>query len=795
VTAVWIRFRADLRSRWRSWLGLALVAGLAGGLVIATMAGARRTERALDRYFVATHLGDAYIYSWGPGFRESFRESGVYDARIARLPQVAATQRSAQLGIISRSRSGRLLTDVGNESVSYWVRTDGKGMRSIDSAHLLAGRLPNTTRPNEAIAEPGALRALGLHIGDSVVLRRPLRSSYSDLQWKLSRPLAEITIVGEQASVHPGVEDSPRVYLTSAFYEAYKGRALDIWTDELAVRLVHGQADVPAFRANVEAIRTRLGTFFSNPRSEWTPQAQRSLTLLGQALQLLALVGGLAALLLVGQAIFRQAMLESTEDSTLRALGMSRSQLAQLGALRAASIAVVAAGLALGLAFLLSPLAPVGRARELEPDLGFAVDGLVLACGTAVVLGCILAVGVASSWWVAGRGEFRPDERRPDRAARHSGVASALSRAGWPPPVVAGIRMAFIRGGRSSGGRATLVASILAVSVTATALTFAGSLQHLLDTPRLYGQNWDYAASVMRKPAIMRRLEGDPSVSGIAIGAADTIEINGVGVEVLATEDVKGSVPPTVIEGRAPRAPGEVLLATTMLHKLSARIGDVIKLRRGTRTEELRIVGRGPLVSSIASQEPGAAFTFQTLKRIEPEAAPAIVMVQLAPGTDRGKALARLDALTGPNMTAKPAAVGDFGGVRSTPYLIAALFALAAAAALAHTLVTSTRLRRRELAILRTLGFTRRQVLATVAWQATTIASIGLLVGLPLGFAVGRFAWNAFADNLGVVPEVVTPIPLILLIIPATILLANLIALLPGRIAARTQPAVALRAE
>jgi len=172
------------------------------------------------------------------------------------------------------------------------------------------------------------------------------------------------------------------------------------------------------------------------------------------------------------------------------------------------------------------------------------------------------------------------------------------------------------------------------------------------------------------------------------------------------------------------------------------------------------------------------------------------IRVRLAPGADRDTAFARLtDLTTSPNVTVTPFAVGDFDGLRNVPYLIAALFAAAAAAALAQTLVTSTRRRARELAILKTLGFTRRQVFATVAWQATTIASIGLLIGLPLGIAIGRFAWNVFADNLGVVSEVVTPPGLILLTIPATILLANLIAALPGRSAARTQPAVALRAE
>ncbi len=60
---------------------------------------------------------------------------------------------------------------------------------------------------------------------------------------------------------------------------------------------------------------------------------------------------------------------------------------------------------------------------------------------------------------------------------------------------------------------------------------------------------------------------------------------------------------------------------------------------------------------------------------------------------------------------------------------------------------------------------------------------------------LGRFAWNLFAEDLGVVPEPVVPAGSTLLIVPATLLLATLIAAIPGRMAARTQPALALRAE
>ena len=100
-----------------------------------------------------------------------------------------------------------------------------------------------------------------------------------------------------------------------------------------------------------------------------------------------------------------------------------------------------------------------------------------------------------------------------------------------------------------------------------------------------------------------------------------------------------------------------------------------------------------------------------------------------------------------------------------------------------------------DLAIFKTLGFTRRQVRHAIAWQATTIAAIALLIGLPTGIAGGRWAWRVFATQLGVLPEPAVPLPTILIAIPAALVLANLIAAAPARAAARTQPATVLRTE
>ena len=127
--------------------------------------------------------------------------------------------------------------------------------------------------------------------------------------------------------------------------------------------------------------------------------------------------------------------------------------------------------------------------------------------------------------------------------------------------------------------------------------------------------------------------------------------------------------------------------------------------------------------------------------------------------------------------------------------LLAALLGLLGAATLGHLLVTVLRRRRRDLGVLKTLGFVSGQVAATVAWQATTLAFLALLVGLPLGLVAGRWAWLLLNRDLHSLAGPVTPVLALLAAVPATVLVANLVAALPARAAAATRPAVVLRSE
>ena len=90
-----------------------------------------------------------------------------------------------------------------------------------------------------------------------------------------------------------------------------------------------------------------------------------------------------------------------------------------------------------------------------------------------------------------------------------------------------------------------------------------------------------------------------------------------------------------------------------------------------------------------------------------------------------------------------PSDVESLERVQSTPLILTGMLAALIALTVIHALMAAVRSRRRELAVLRTFGFTRRQVVASVTMQALLIAAVGLLVGVPLGLVLGRVAWTA----------------------------------------------------
>jgi ABC-type antimicrobial peptide transport system permease subunit len=147
------------------------------------------------------------------------------------------------------------------------------------------------------------------------------------------------------------------------------------------------------------------------------------------------------------------------------------------------------------------------------------------------------------------------------------------------------------------------------------------------------------------------------------------------------------------------------------------------------------------------------------------------------------------------NFPAPPTNLVNFGQAVNFPLIFGAILILFGAATLLHVLVVSVTRRRREVGLLKALGFVRRQVALCVSWQTTTVALVGIVIGVPAGIAVGRAVWGLFAHSLGVLAVTEVTAWVIVAVAAATIVVANVLAIGPAIVAARSRPASLLRSE
>ena len=353
-------------------------------------------------------------------------------------------------------------------------------------------------------------------------------------------------------------------------------------------------------------------------------------------------------------------------------------------------------------------------------------------------------------------------------------------------------------------------------------LTFATNLDRLADTPPRYGWDWtgslgggfDPAPSVMTEALV-----ADRSLAGVAGGNYFDMAIGGRTITAVTFDQLKGTIGPVILEGRAPRRDHELALGTRTLNAAGLAIGDRVRVKLEEQPTTMRIVGRAvfPRLGA-GSFTPtdlgeGAAMTntgalklvnIDTRETNDPDARYSVYFVRAARGVSFQVLAAGLSRKLGgiieecsnQNCMSGPQRPGDivaYGRVRSTGTALAALLALTASAALAHSLMTSMRRRRRDVAILKTLGFVGRDVSNTARWQALALAGTALVVGIPLGLLVGRGLWTIFAHELGVADHTSIPAGPVAFAIPATLILASIVATIPGRLARRTRPAIVLR--
>ena len=798
MEAVRMLISAQLQRRWRGWLALALAIGLGAGAVITAAAGARRSATAYERlvewsdpFHAATGGGAAGEETFLPGI-----------AAMEKLPQVADSVRFYAPALELRSARGKSIRNLNAVVVPPEIAA------TIDyRVKYVRGRAPRPDRPDEAsIGFAAETDELGIGDVVQVVL-------YKDQD----NPSADKTIPVRIVGVHAAPDEFPSVNqitfpslgLSPAFFTAYRDYIPDDSSHmALAVHLKHGAAGFPAFRDAV--IAQQIPIDLPVALTDTVSGVQKTLRFESSALWLLAGLLALAAFAIFGQALGRQAFADHRDNVTLGALGMTRTHLFAAGLARAVLMGVVAVVVAVPTAVVASTLTPIGIARVAEPFPGIRVDTMAILIGGGITLALVVVAAAPGAFRAAA---IRPSVTRGDDRSSPARLAGVLARAGAPVAAVSGARMASESGARrrSIPIRSAIFGAAVGVAALVMSFVFVASLRRLVDDPRLSGMVWDVQVAGSAETA--DALAKDPRVLDVGRGGGVNIQIGNQRMLALTFEE-HGSIRPVIVEGRAPRGDDEIALGRTTMRRIDAAIGSTIRVFPGgspgegagdPRPVDFRVVGQVIVPGFFfETHEPGvgAAFTAEAASRIDPPSEDEYsYLIRFAPGVTLD------DVLAGPHggaisetiffvvPTLHPADLAVLKGVSNIPVVLSGLLAAMAAATLAHSIVTSVRLRRSDLAILKTLGFVRRQARAAVAWQTSIMLVVALIVGIPTGLVAGRWLWRVFVDGLALLPEPRVSALAVALTAPGALVLANVIAAGPARTAARTRPALVLRAE
>ena len=813
MSAVVYRLRAELRRRWLATFLLLVLIAPAGGVVLTAAAGARRTASAYDRLVEETRAWDLLVNP------DMGNESALDPERVAALPQVESFGYSP--AIATALADAQTLEEIFDGIGVTFAPPDGVAFFEIGRPNVLEGRMPRRDRVDEVLVDRAIADRQGLEPGDalSVVVATSEevlqvetdpegfieRYRRGEIGQTITLTVTGIGVAFSELVVDEGF-DLPVIVATPAFYREYSDATAGFWGG--MVRLRDGASE-RELRKTIEAMVPDETIEFQSAAlvEETVEDAVRPYVV---ALNLFAVAVGLTALLVIGQALARQRFVDGADDPALQAVGFTRGDLVRVAALRTAIVALGGAAAAATLAWLASRLMPLGPVRDGEPDPGLAFDGFTLGIGALAMVVLVLGLGLlptrrgARSHATSGNAEGR---------GRVPAFTQVVARSTATPVASTGVRMAFESGrGRTAvPARTTLVGAVVAVATVVAALTFAAGLDRLLTTPRLFGVTWDVrlAADMTAIEPVTRLVKRDPDIAGAAFVAISRVELDRQSVPAVALDELRGDLQPTLVSGRIPERDDELALGAETRDRLGVDEGDRVTARFGEVVERLTVVGT--VVLPGAGNYPGgdktglgrgAVLSFDALARLSPPFGNSNFLVRFRDGvdvdatTDRiTRRMAERNAFVEVEGIEQPAGVVDLERVRATPVILALMLAALGVATVAHALVTTVRRRRRDLALLKTLGFTRPQVSAAVACQASTVALVALLVGVPVGVAAGRWGWSLLAEAIGTIAEPVTPWVVVLLAVPGALVVTNLVAAVPAWLAGRTRAATALRSE
>jgi hypothetical protein len=768
--------RAELRRRWRSLLVLGLVAGVVGAVVTSSVALARRTATAHERLQEAVHVEDARVQLFGsvnaddvaalPGVSDSW-EASLYVGKVDG-PGVN------YLGLVSGpSPPPDLFTPVVVEGRSF----------AVDDAH-------------EAVIVEQQSAPIGLRVGDEVAIKllTPEEVGMFDTGFgEPDGPRVTLEIVGVVRT--SGSLDGSPLIASPAFRDEYADMTA---ATSMFVRLDDDPAARREFAAGITALNEQAEPI---PGAEEFPSVtvldpsensvlvQNTARVLVGGLAVFAIVAAAVGLLVLAQVFARHHATGSADQQVEAALGLTSGERVLARVLPAALPALVAAAVTVAGAVASGRLEPWGAMRRVEPAPGFAPHVPLALLGGAVAAVAVLGLSAATA-----RRAGRPSTWVPSRPSRAAGKIRALVAR---PSVVVGTGLALAGArGRSAPTRSSLIGTAIGVAGLVAAFTFAASLDRIEDEPARYGFAGDLTVVDVNEE-IVDELLADERLAAVTVIDSLSVEIDGQSLQGYAFDNRRGVQDWWILDGRTVSDEGEIVLGSRIARRMDREVGDTVVASTVAGDDvELRVVGIG-VGPSLNGERLGENLltTKAQIDEIGVTAPFLEAMVRVGPGVDDEAVFADLAPRYETFPDQRPTEVENLIGLGRLPHALGIFLGAIAVMALVHALVVTTIRRAGDLALVRALGVSRRQVTRSIAVMAVTVSAAGLVAGIPVGYAIGRLVWWAVANSVGIGTDAVFPAATVALIVPLVVTLAVIVAWLPARRAGRSSPAAALRAE
>jgi ABC-type antimicrobial peptide transport system permease subunit len=775
---------SEIRRRPTDLVILMLIVALVSGVVLGAAAGGRRTSTVLDRFLDATGTADVTIGVGLPSFAsDPDAVQAVADdiARIEGVVRVAPVQAIPAVGLTEQDLA--LLTGPDDR---YWAMLQPR---------LLSGRRPAPDDPDEVMINEAIAHELSLSIGDVLVVPtftvEAAEAAVDGQAEVYDGPELQLEVVGVYRDVDSFRVDAPPIGILSP---AGAGHIPDVAAFS-ANFLVEGdveQLDIAAiFGVVTESVPD--GDHWGSLLVEEIGSIDGSFDSIATGLTLFAVIGAVAGMIALGHAVARHVSLSEPVVTVMRTLGASRRGIMMATAMPAMAATFLGVALGAVAAIASSPMFPLSTARPAEVNPGVAVDWPLLTTGSVLTLLGLFSLALASAWRQA-----RPTHGLRPTASTHW----ARLRRVLPPAGAVGLGWVLDRdrGGRSVRAGPAMVGAILGIAGVLSIAVFTVSQREATDDASRFGWTWDASPDLLTDDpmSVVEVMTNDPRLAAVGALFCDAMEVDGELEDGCTLLVWSGTIELTYLDGRSPLSPDEVALGRRSMAMTDVELGESVLVRGASGARSMVVVGevvmpgfehpgRGFVVSNDGLDELSDGFDQDLLLRYQDGAEPAVMEAALMADYP-------LDFPVYAYPTA-PQDLSQLGRIRPTLVALGFFMGVLGVIGLSHYLLLSSRRRTRDLAVLSALGFERSQTRAVVHWQAFTIATVGVLIGAPLGLIIGRRVWIAAIDSIGIVGSPTIPWATLAAVLALALLGAAALAIGLGRRVTHLRTIDSLRVE